>query len=412
MSVSQQTPSRALGNSTKRRGLLIVLVNVFLMWGGFFMVIPLISVHYVHELGWDATLIGLVLALRQFLQQGLTIVGGMIADRIGAKVLICAGMIIRAISFGAMAWADTPALLLLAGVLAGLGGALFESPTLATVAALTDETNRSRVYALYGTMGSLGITVGPLVGTQLLKLDFALVAFGASSCFLLAFAVTLLFFPMIRISSSNHQITYGIGLALRDRPFLTFSALLAGYWFISVQLSTALPLVAEDIAGTSDAVGWLYLLNASMGIALQYPLQSLVRRKLPPLLILIVGVSLMALGLGSVALAQSVTALLLCVATFTLGAMLAAPGQQTVTANLANPSALGSYYGVNALSLAVGGGLGNFSGGMFYALGQRLHFPALPWLVFCTVGIITVIGLGAFNRRRTAAVAPQSGGVT
>jgi hypothetical protein len=74
-------------------------------------------------------------------------------------------------------------------------------------------------------------------------------------------------------------------------------------------------------------------------------------------------------------------ALLACVACFSLGALLVAPSQQTVTAELANPAALGSYFGVAALALALGGGLGNLAGGALYGLGRQLGAPALPWLV-------------------------------
>ncbi|MEJ7655031.1 MAG: MFS transporter, partial [Chloroflexia bacterium] len=101
-----------LSPEARRRGLIVVLVDSFLMWGGFFMVVPLISIHYVEGLGWAAGSIGLVLAIRQFAQQGVTPLSGMVADRVGAKGLICAGLLVRAAGFAMMAWAGTYALLL------------------------------------------------------------------------------------------------------------------------------------------------------------------------------------------------------------------------------------------------------------------------------------------------------------
>ena len=35
----------------RRRGLAALLVSTFFAWGGFFLVIPLIAVHYVDQLG-------------------------------------------------------------------------------------------------------------------------------------------------------------------------------------------------------------------------------------------------------------------------------------------------------------------------------------------------------------------------
>ena len=395
-------PPERLSPTARRRGLIALLVDTFFMWGGFFMVIPLISVHYVDGLGWSAAAIGLVLAVRQLTQQGLTVVGGMLADRVGAKWLICAGLLLRAAGFAWMAAATTFPLLLLTATLAALGGALFDSPKSAAIAALTDERNRPRFYALQGAISGVGMAVGPLAGALLLPYDFALVALGAAFCFLITFLVTLLFLPPVRVASGDRGLTEGIALALRDRRFMLFNLLIMGYWFMWVQLSIALPLEARALAGTAAAVSWVYALNSGMSIALQYPLIRLAMRWLDASAILVLGMLLMALGLGLVAFAGGVAALLACVACFSLGALLVAPSQQTVTAELANPAALGSYFGVAALALALGGGLGNLAGGALYGLGRQLGAPALPWLVFAAVGLLAAGGLAALQRRGVA----------
>ena len=387
-----------LSDTTRRRGLLVILIDTFFMWGGFFMVVPLISVHFVEDLGWSAASIGLVLAARQLTQQGLTLPGGMLADRIGPKGLICGGMLIRSVGFGCMAWATSFPLLLASALLAAIGGSLFESPRSAAVAALTTAQNRGRYYSLQGVVGGLGMTIGPLLGALLLRYDFAVVALAAAACYIVTFAITLVMLPNVQVASEQHNLTYGIGLALRDRPFMIFNALLMGYWFMWVQLSISLPLEARAISGTSDAVSWVYTLNAGMSVLLQYPLLRLAERRLRPLSILALGVGVMAVGLGGVALAASVPALLVCVALFSAGALLAAPSQQTVAAEFANPTALGSYFGVNALALAIGGGLGNYTGGLLYGLGRENDTPALPWVVFCAVGTVATFGMLLLHR--------------
>jgi DHA1 family multidrug resistance protein-like MFS transporter len=386
----------SLTDIQKKRGLIILLANAFLMWGGFFMVVPLLAVHYVDGLGWAAASIGIVLALRQLTQQGLAFLGGMLADRVGAKGLICAGLLVRFAGFSAMAWAASFPILLLTAILAALGGALFEAPKSASLAALTDENNRSRYYSLQGVVGGLGVTLGSLTGSLLLKTDFSTVALVAGSCYLLAFLLTLLFLPAVRTASESpgsRALGYGMRLALGDKPFMTFNVLLMGYWFMWVQLSISLPLKAVALSGTSDAVSWLYAINAGMSIVLQYPLLRLMERWLKPLGILKVGITLMALGLGCVAFVSSVSLLLGCVALFSLGALLVSPSQQTVTAGLASPAALGSYFGVAGFALAIGGGLGNYAGGWLYGLSTQLGSPALPWLVFAAAGISAVVGL-------------------
>ena len=84
---------------TNQRGIITITTLWFLMNAGFFMLIPLLSIHFVDGLGWAAAFIGLVLAIRQFTQQSLTVFGGALADRFSAKKLIMLGVFIRTISF-------------------------------------------------------------------------------------------------------------------------------------------------------------------------------------------------------------------------------------------------------------------------------------------------------------------------
>lgn len=382
----------------RRRGLVALLATLFLMYAGFFMVIPLVSVYYVEQLGFAAALIGMALATRQVLQQGFTLVGGILADRFGVRGLIGVGVVVRALGFVSLAWATSPALLFLAMVLSAAGGALFEAPSRAALAALTHEEERARFYSLSGVISGLGMTIGPLVGALLLRLNFQAVALGAAACFGLVFVVTLLL-PPIRVAAERQPIAYGLSLVRRDPTFLVFTALTMGYWFMWVQLTLSLPLAAGRLSGSSDAVGAVYALNAGMTVLLQYPVLRSVERWLRPLPILILGMALMALGLGAVAAATSLGVLLSCVVIFTLGSILATPVQQSITASLADPRALGSYFGVNALALAFGGALGNLAGGLLNDAARRVGQPALPWLTFALVGLGSAIGLAMLAER-------------
>jgi len=86
-----------------------------------------------------------------------------------------------------------------------------------------------------------------------------------------------------------------------------------------------------------------------------------------------------------------------------MGSLLVQPTQQTATASMADPSALGSFFGVGSLALALGGGLGNYSGGLLYGLGQQYGTPALPWLVFCVIGMTSALGLALLQHRQSSA---------
>lgn len=391
-------------DNTQRRGLLTALSLWFFMQAGFFLLIPLLSIHFVDELGWAAAFIGLVLAVRQFTQQGLTVFGGALADRFGAKGLIMAGMLIRTISFVMMGFATTPTLLMASGVLAALGGALFDSPVRAVVAALAPDHIITAVYARVGILQNVARTIGPMLGALLISVEFHYVGLASAAFFFAAFLVTTFFLPNVAVSTEKAAVAKGLNLAFHDRTFVTYLALMMGFWFMWVQLSIALPLQAKYLTDSNSSVAMLLTVNAIAALLLQMPALKLAQKHLQPVPMLIVGVLLMAISLGSVALVASIWHLYLSITLFALGTVLVMPNQQTVVANMADPRARGAYMGVSSLSLAIGGGVGQVLGGSMVDMAASWNAPALPWVVSGIIGFVAAIGLASFYRRNYAEV--------
>jgi MFS transporter, DHA1 family, multidrug resistance protein len=396
-----ETPN--LSAPVRTRALYVLLTGTFLMWGGFFMVVPLIGLHFVNDLGWAASSIGLVLAVRQFGQQGLTVFGGALADRFGVRGLILAGLLVRAIGFTLMGFAADFGTLMLSSVLAALGGALFDAPRNAAIAALTEDHNRAKFYAAGGVIGSLGMTLGPLLGTLLFKTSFTVVALVSATSYLLTLLVTSIFLPNVRTASGQDSSNplAGLGKVFQDTRFVQFTVFLMGYWLMWVQLSIAISLAAVAVAQNKDAVSWVYSLNAGISVLLQYPVSRFMAGRVKPIVAVLIGVTLMSCGIASLIFASTVPLLLSSVALFSVGGLMASPNIQTVTAQLANPKMLGSYFGVNALSLAFGGGLGNLFGGTLYGVSLQLRIQYLPWVVFSSVGFLSALGLAWLNLQLT-----------
>lgn len=393
----------------QQRNIWTILLLWFLMNAGFFLIIPLLSVHYVDQLGWAAAFIGLVLAIRQFTQQGLSVFGGALADRFSARTLVLIGLLIRAISFVLMGSAQTHAMLLLAGVLAALGGALFDAPTQAILTAVAPKEQLADLYAKTGVLQNTARTIGPIVGAILINFDFKVVGWASGGFFLLAWVVGYFGLPDIAVSTEKQTVAKGIGLAFHDRTFVTYIILMMGFWFMWVQMSLTFPLKVQELTGQSSSVGVLLTVNAVIAILLQVPALKLAQKYLQPMPILIVGVAVMALGLGMVVWVTTVTQLYVTIFFFALGTVLGVPTANTVTASMANPLARGAYFGVGALALAVGGGLGQLAGGVLVDWSHMWHWPALPWLVFSITGIVAAVGLTLFYQQK---VEPQRQALT
>jgi DHA1 family multidrug resistance protein-like MFS transporter len=397
--------SAPLTSAQRQRGLATLFVNTFFSWAGFLLVVPLIAVHYVDDLGWAAGTVGLMLAIRQFGQQGTAIAFGVLADRLGPKPLIVTGLVVRGLGFGLLAYATTVPLLVAAMILAGLGGALFESPNAAAIAALVQPEDRQRTYSLLGVIGGVGMVAGTQLGAFLLQYDFRIVCLASTVGYGLMALIVGLALPRFSVSIPQAGTQIGVREVFRDRVFIRYVLLLTGFWFAWTQFQLTITLAATDITGTDRAVSWLYLVNTSIVIGLGFVLPRFLERWMRPIDLLWVGTLVLGCGLGAVGLASSTLGVLLAAAIFSVGMVLARPGQETVTANLSDPAQRGTYFGVAMLSLAVGGGFGNLLGGVIYDFGTAHDLQAATWAAFFAISAIAAFGLflnrGAFSMVRS-----------
>ena len=123
-------------------------------------------------------LIGLILGLRTFSQQGMFIVGGALSDRFGAKVVILSGCIVRVSGYLLLAFGESLSPIIVGACLTGIGGALF-SPSIEALLAKAGthseaKGTRSRAewFALFAVCGELGAVLGPVAGALLTGLGF------------------------------------------------------------------------------------------------------------------------------------------------------------------------------------------------------------------------------------------------
>ncbi|WP_143664740.1 MFS transporter, partial [Streptomyces sp. NRRL B-24572] len=141
---------------------------------GFYMLMPYLAAHLADGLGMAAWAVGLVLGARNLSQQGMFLVGGALADRLGFKPLIVAGCALRTVGFGALAFAQSLPMLIAASLATGLAGALFNPAVRAYLAAEAGEERRVQAFALFNAYYQAGILLGPLVGVALTGVSFRL----------------------------------------------------------------------------------------------------------------------------------------------------------------------------------------------------------------------------------------------
>lgn len=384
--MSRVSQARSLGKY-------FLLVDNMLVVLGFFVVFPLISIRFVDQMGWAALMVGIALGLRQFVQQGLGVFGGAIADRFGAKPMIVTGMLLRAAGFATMAIAHEPWLLWFSCFLSGIGGTLFDPPRTALVVKLIRPQHRGRFFSILMMQDSAGAVVGALLGSWLLQYDFRLVCATGAVLFILCALFNGLFLPAWKLSTVKAPVREGLDRVLNDKRFVTYVLTLTGYYMLAVQVMLMLPIMVNDIAGTPAAVKWMYAIEACLSLTLLYPIARWSERRFRLEHRLMAGLLLMTLSMMPIGLVSSLQQLFMLICTFYIGSIIAEPARETLSASLADARARGSYMGFSRLGLALGGALGYTGGGWLFDAGKALHQPELPWVMLGMVGFMTLIAL-------------------
>ncbi|MFF6935261.1 MULTISPECIES: MFS transporter [unclassified Streptomyces] len=374
---------------------------------GFYAVLPYLAAHLGDGLGMAGWLVGLVLGLRTFSQQGLFVVGGALTDRYGPRPVVLTGCVLRIAGFCWLAQAGSTATVIGAVLLIGFAAALFspavESETARAAVAHETATGtpRAQVLAVFSAAGQAGAFLGPLLGSLLLLLggDFRTACLAGAVVFVGVLAGHAKLMP-------HRPRTARTGAALprevfANRPFLVLCLAYSSYLVSYNQLYLALPAEVERATGSQSALGGLFALSSLLVVVAQLPLTRWSARRLPPRTALVTGLAVVATGFVAVPLAPDGPAGLLpaaaLVVLLTLGQMLLVPAARGLVPDLVDDHRLGLATGalssVSGLAVLVGSA----------ATGTLLDTPgAVLWTVLATVPLTgAALALTLSGGRRT-----------
>lgn len=376
----------------QRRGLLILLFFTFFMVVGFDMIMPLVIGHYVNNVGLTATAVSVALAIRQFSQQGLAMIGGALADRFQVKTLISVGVFLRVLGFLTLAFSSAYGMLIAAMILIGLGGVLFEMPYQSAIAMLTTNDNRPKYYSLNNTITGIASAIGPLLGVALLRLDFKVVCFGAASCFMINFVLSRVAMPPIMRQAKSYAVMPVVKRIAKDRPYQIFVLLMMVFWLGASQIDITYPLRVREIYGSADGVGIMYTVYAVVMAVLQYPLVALASKRFSSRAAVVIGTGIITAALIATPFAADVKSFMAIVACYAVGMILARPNQQNIAVSMADTRALGMYLGVNSTAFAIGKGFGTIIGGASFDMAKKYTLENAPWYLYGVLVGTAMIG--------------------
>lgn len=385
----------------------VLLGSQFVFNIGFYAVVPFLAIFLRDDMLLSGGLIGLILGLRTFSQQGMFIIGGALSDRFGARAIILIGCVIRVVGYLLLALGQSLWPIILGACLTGIGGALF-SPSIEALLAkagtqseASGKRSRAEWFALFAVCGELGAVLGPALGALLTGFGFRQVALAGAGVFIVA--LILLSFALPAAPRRTQKINILPWWTTFRQP--RFVAFIIAYssWLLSYnQLYLALPVEIQRAGGSEKDLGPLFMLASLLIVVLQLPLARVAHR-VGAVRILPVGFLLLSTAFASVALfastppAEGWLRLIpsICFVTLlTLGQMLLVPSAKDLIPRFAEESTLGAHYG----ALATAGGVAVLAGNLaFGGLLDEALTPSTqamyPWLLLALFPLCSAVAM-------------------
>ncbi|MBT2227706.1 MFS transporter [Nonomuraea sp. NEAU-A123] len=380
---------------------------------GFYMLMPYLAHHLATGAGLAAWAIGLILGLRNMSQQGMFLVGGSLSDRLGYKPMIMMGCGLRTVGFALFGLTTSLPLLVLAALLTGFAGALFNPAARAYLACEAGE-RKVAAFAVFNVFYQGGILLGPLVGVALLSVGFTAVCLSAAAIFAALTVLQGRYLPRRPVLAGDERqpVLRDWKQAFSDRAFLSFATAMIASYGLSYQMYLGLPLEVQRTGGGDRGVTALYALSALLGIAAQVRLTAWCAARWTRGQAITRGLALMGLAFAPLAVAGqlplplpwSMLPAVTCTILLTLGTLIAFPFEMATIADMAGDRLIGTYYGVYNLLSGVGILAGNLLAGAMVDVARSSGWASLPWLLLAAAGLASAAAVRRLERHNRLAI--------
>lgn len=353
------------------------------------MVVPFLTVYLTHksysiaQAGLAMGAFGLGSILGGFL-------GGKLTDRFGHFPIQVMSLAMNGLLFIALGWMQNLTQFMICVFLVSTFGDAFRPANAAAVAAFSDDTNRTRCYALNRLAVNLGWAVGPAVGGILASYDYAYL-FWADG--LTCMAAALLLYSVFRrhhINTKNDKVPVAVKgrSAYRDRPFLLGMALIFLVGLCFFQMFSIVPVFYKEQLHLNEAtIGWLLALNGLIIGVLEMVLVYKLENRYSVFMYLVSGSFLIGAAFMVLNIASVLSVALLSILIITFGEMLLFPFMNNFWVNRSSASNRGEYAAVYTMSFSAAIVLAPT---MASQIASRAGFSVLWWIdgILCTFAAI------------------------
>lgn len=383
------------------RRLLIIVLVLFTTFTGFGMIIPVLP-DAILAAGAKEYHLGLMLSLYSLVSFIVSPLWGSLSDRIGRKPVIFWGMLGFAISFLLLALSGKSLFLMYASrFLGGLFSGAAIASSVAYVADITTEEERTKGMAFVGMAIGLGFVAGPALGGVLGSISLFFPFWVAT---VLSLGVAVLVFGVLTESlpedrrGHGQTITWAERLQLLQGPMASLFTLsfLVTFTLAAIE-ATLFYFEAEKVGLTRLELGWLFMIIGIVGALVQGGIVRRVKKGQESTVIMI-GFTLSALGFVLIMFSSSFWTAALYLSVFGVGNALQRPAVTSLITQK-TPAEQGVTSGTNAAMDSLGRIIGPVTGSLLYSL--NMYLPYVAGALFSLLAVVIVI---SFRRRERADV--------
>lgn len=389
----------------------LLMINQFGINFGFNMLMPYLAGYLAGPVGLAAWAIGLVLGVRNLSQQGMFLVGGTLADRLGYKPLIVAGCLLRTGGFALLVFATSLPGLLVASAATGFASALF-NPAVRAYLAADAGARRVEAFALFNIFYQAGILAGPLVGLALMAAEFRVTAGAAAVVFAILTVTQLLALPTRRAQPPPEQtsVFQDWRAILDNRRFVAFAMAMIGSYVLSFQVFLALPLQAQyiDPPRSQTLTAAIFVISGLVAVASQLRITAWLGARWGSGRSLVVGMGMLAAGFLPLVVIpgpqrfgpiSAAAALLVSAALLAIGTAAVFPFEMDTIVSLAGNTRVATHYGFYNTIVGVGILVGNLATGTVVGAARTTGTDWAIWVGLTIIGTITALALYLLNRQ-------------
>ncbi len=381
----------------KKASLSVIFLTVFIDLLGFGILIPILPTFASKDLAVSDFGIGVVVAIFSFVQFIFNPYLGKMSDKFGRRPLILITLLISSISYLIFAYANSFLLLIIARLLAGIGGSNI-GVAQAYVADVTTKEERSKGMGIIGAAFGLGFVFGPMIGGFLSEFGYSAVGFASAAFSFMAFTFAFFFLPesikekSTVIDKKFQLINFRLAKRIINDKVI---GLLVLIFFIIVfsmaNIYGTFSLMGYKVYHFSDLQnGYLFGIIGLIGAIIQGGLLNKLNKIFSDKSLILTGIFLMIFGLGLLPYGGNFLGVAVVASILAVGTGLLQPTVLSMISKYSNENEQGSILGMNQSFASLARVFGPLWGGFAYDF-IGFQFPFLTGAVFTLITFIIAL---------------------